>query len=339
MSMLIDNIDLSQIKENLLLNSFRILANGGLVASNNVDGFTDEFEDESGVDTVHSVNQSYDSSNDLYTSLSVSSKSEYYEGSDDGVMPIGNNNGNVRKAGQSFQMSVGACTVTKVGFLAVADVGSISGNVKLSVQTNNGNVPSGTLVNVNASIEGIWSENSWNEFTFDTPFNLEASTTYWLVAETVSAQAENVRGQISNDNSSPSYASGNLAYYNAGFWSAVGSNDVSFRIYASTLNNMTLLSNTIEAENQPSKAYFVGMIEGVDAITYNTDFTIEISRDEGTNYTLGNLSYKGTYDTSKDIVSCEIPLSSQNADKTIIVRMKTLNDKVLKIHGYGILWE
>lgn len=57
----------SKLEQNVLVNAFRIAINGSLVKFNMVDGIMDEFEDESGVDTGNCANQSYDSSNDLYT--------------------------------------------------------------------------------------------------------------------------------------------------------------------------------------------------------------------------------------------------------------------------------
>jgi hypothetical protein len=54
---------------NILLNAFRIAINGALSVFGMVDGFVDEFEDESGVDTSASSNENYDATNDLYKSM------------------------------------------------------------------------------------------------------------------------------------------------------------------------------------------------------------------------------------------------------------------------------
>jgi len=55
-----------RIEQNIMLNAFRIAVNGSLTQFNMTDGILDEYEDESGIDTVSSTNEEYDSSNDLY---------------------------------------------------------------------------------------------------------------------------------------------------------------------------------------------------------------------------------------------------------------------------------
>ena len=51
---------------NIVVLAFRLAYESSLAIFNMVDGFVDEYEDESGIDTVNSINESYDSSNDLY---------------------------------------------------------------------------------------------------------------------------------------------------------------------------------------------------------------------------------------------------------------------------------
>jgi hypothetical protein len=52
---------------NIALLAFKVATQDSLSVFNLVDGVSDEFEDETGVDTGNSANESYDSSNDLYT--------------------------------------------------------------------------------------------------------------------------------------------------------------------------------------------------------------------------------------------------------------------------------
>jgi len=52
---------------NIALLAFKIAEQDALAIYNMQDGFVDQFEDETGVDTGNSANESYDSSNDLYT--------------------------------------------------------------------------------------------------------------------------------------------------------------------------------------------------------------------------------------------------------------------------------
>jgi len=52
---------------NIALLAFKLAVQEGLSIFNLQDGFIDEYEDESGVDTGNSTNETYDSTNDLYS--------------------------------------------------------------------------------------------------------------------------------------------------------------------------------------------------------------------------------------------------------------------------------
>ena len=54
-------------QQNIVLNAFRIAINGSLTQFSMVDGIVDEYEDESGIDTANSINESFDSILDLYS--------------------------------------------------------------------------------------------------------------------------------------------------------------------------------------------------------------------------------------------------------------------------------
>jgi len=52
---------------NIALLAFKMATNDGLSIFNLQDGFMDEYEDETGIDTGNSLNETYDSTNDLYS--------------------------------------------------------------------------------------------------------------------------------------------------------------------------------------------------------------------------------------------------------------------------------
>lgn len=58
--------------DNIMLNAFRIAVNGALSIFNMIDGIVDEYEDESGIDTGSSINESYNSTDDYYLPLRTS---------------------------------------------------------------------------------------------------------------------------------------------------------------------------------------------------------------------------------------------------------------------------
>jgi len=58
---------------NIMVNSFNIAAAGGFAFQNMVDGVVDEFEDETGIDTSTSTNETYDATSDFYSNGGVPS--------------------------------------------------------------------------------------------------------------------------------------------------------------------------------------------------------------------------------------------------------------------------
>ena len=56
-----------RIESNILLNAFKIAINGSLSQFGMIDGITDEYEDESGIDTANCINESYNSEGNYYT--------------------------------------------------------------------------------------------------------------------------------------------------------------------------------------------------------------------------------------------------------------------------------
>jgi len=58
---------------NIMLNAFRIAIQGSLSLLHMVDAFVDEYEDESGIDTINSVSQLYNSTNNFYTPIGSAS--------------------------------------------------------------------------------------------------------------------------------------------------------------------------------------------------------------------------------------------------------------------------
>jgi hypothetical protein len=103
--------------------------------------------------------------------------------------------------------------------------------------------------------------------------------------------------------------------------------------------NMTLFSNGNTAEAQPDTARIVLFEEDVDAITINTDLKAYVSRDGGTTYTQVTLADKGDYDNNKRLLAATIDISGQPSGTNMKYKLESLNNKDLKIHGTGLLWD
>ena len=107
----------------------------------------------------------------------------------------------------------------------------------------------------------------------------------------------------------------------------------------SLTQNMTLVSNATEAEEIPDTVRMVIMEEDVDAITENTDFFGEVSRDNGANWVTITLVDEGDYSAAGRILTGIGDVSGQAADKTMRCRVRVVNNKDCKVHGWGKLWD
>lgn len=137
--------------------------------------------------------------------------------------------GGVEKAeAQSFQLST-ALTVKSIETYIKWWKGT-PGNISVRIETNNAGVPSGTLVHADATatIQAFLTDAySWKEATFSNAVSLSASTTYWIVLS-IAAGANDNAYLWGSDGSSPTYASGNRAYFPA--WTADTGTDHFFRV-------------------------------------------------------------------------------------------------------------
>lgn len=246
-----------RIELNTMLNAFRIAINGSLSQFNMVDGITDEFEDETGVDTASSTNEDYDSTNDLYKPTTVAAlELDYMEYANDGAAQAAyvtsaapgevidqqsggtsgrtfghNYAGSPRWLAQSFILS-GAKTVTAVEIWQKTVTGSPTGNWTFRIETDSAGEPSGTLAHANASVvvapPGVEQA---AKGTFASSFALSASTTYWVVAQ-CDYQDSGDYWDIAYSGANP-YASGMVATTTDGGanWTLDTGDDLYFKVY------------------------------------------------------------------------------------------------------------
>ncbi len=103
--------------------------------------------------------------------------------------------------------------------------------------------------------------------------------------------------------------------------------------------DLELISESFEAEATPTEGRVCIFLEEVDSITLNTDLKAYVSRDDGTTWTQITLTNEGEYDSSKDILSGSVSVSSQPSDKTMRYKIITDNLKVVKVHGASLSWK
>ena len=106
---------------------------------------------------------------------------------------------------------------------------------------------------------------------------------------------------------------------------------------ASIAPDMTLQSNADTALAQPDNVFAVLRQQDVDAVTLNTDLTIEASRDGGTTWTAITLAEAATLSPDR-ILTGSADISAQPVGTAMKWRLKTLNAKSQKIHAVGLEW-
>jgi len=105
----------------------------------------------------------------------------------------------------------------------------------------------------------------------------------------------------------------------------------------SIMLNMTLISDVVVAEAEPSQTRIVLFEEDVDAITLNTDLKVYASIDGGSNYDQITLSDEGDWNTGKRILSGIVDVSARTGTN-IKYKAITYNEKNLKLHGVTQSW-
>ena len=190
-----------------------------------------------------------------YTELFDARRMTWYDSGDDADSAVGNVAATEEKRAQSFQIG----TTVKIKSIQVyMRRGTAVGNITARIETNSGSLPTGTLVDTNATATvtnaNVGTSNGWIEFTFSTAFNLTASTTYWLVLQSAAFGSETGAFQVRVDGSSPTYTNGNLATKSgAGAWSADATKDMLFRVNGNATAVNCAIISSLSGSN---KAYF-----------------------------------------------------------------------------------
>jgi hypothetical protein len=162
---------------------------------------------------------------------------------------LGDRNNNEMGVGQSFQVQAKK-TITGIQLKRHSISGSPTGNWVIRIETDNAGVPSGTLVNANATTTGtpISSDGETKDFNFAVPFPVEADTTYWIVVS-CDAQATNVRWDLDVTNTNP-YALGVCFYKLGSTVTLVAGEDMHFIVYTQPLQSYS--ESTIKTQGSYS---------------------------------------------------------------------------------------
>jgi hypothetical protein len=103
--------------------------------------------------------------------------------------------------------------------------------------------------------------------------------------------------------------------------------------------NMTLINNAYTASSAPAEARVTVRIIENDATTINTDFTCEVSRNGGSNWTTASLVYDQTISGEKQYLDTGIDISGQPSGTSMKYRLKCLNNKDIDVSYMFLEWK
>ena len=125
-----------------------------------------------------------------------------------------------------------------------------------------------------------------------------------------------------------------------------GGNGVVIRSYSegafATYTDMTLVSNSVTAEAQPTKADVVlTYTNGAGTATINTDLIASVSRDGGTTYTAVTLASQGTTGGQTIASASGVDISGQPSGTSMVWKVATANQSGSKktfLNGVSLGW-
>lgn len=192
---------------------------------------------------------------------------------------IGDQAGTERAQAQSFQYG----TAVKVRGLEVnlkKNAGTPT-DITVRIETNNAGVPSGTLVdsNATATIPAFTTTTyGWKSIEFPASFSLAASTTYWIIIKIAAGPNDNNYAWASKSTSG--YADGNMANSADGgsTWTAAAAEDAYFRIKGESSQVNDMLISAVGGTRK--------MLIATGDIASQTQGNARIYSFDGTNWTL-----------------------------------------------------
>lgn len=109
--------------------------------------------------------------------------------------------------------------------------------------------------------------------------------------------------------------------------------------YTSPTTNLVIPSAALAPLAVPSRGMFIGLVEPIDSVTYGTDLTISMSRDNGSTWDALTLEQVGTSTitvsgspTEVDVIYGEASLTGASQQNGLY-RWESFNTKRLRLHG------
>lgn len=301
-------------------------------------GWLDDYTDETGVDTDASENDEYSSDDGgYYTSLAIVPADSFTIALNSNG--AGNNNWSIRQVlpAASLSNSGAAIRITLTGNTA-----NTTNLDHVSIVERDGTTDDGTTTPTEITFSGSSGVNialggtatsDWISFTLDD------TKDYLLIMDHSSSSAHRY-----NSSTGTFYYNTNADSWDqqtvSGFSAFTGTSAITkLEVAAAMGGDLTLVSAAYEATtNDPDNASVLALIKDNEAVTINTDYTMEFSIDNGA--TWESLTGTVLYDTGIYLV-CQFDKKglTPTGDATCRYRFKILNGKDLEIHGIRTVLE
>ncbi len=253
-----------------------------------------------------------------YVSNAAEAIVQEYPSGQDAATNINGETGAAERVAESFQHNANfSCSKVSV---YIQKAGSPTDNIIADIQTDSSGLPSGTLVDANATkaIDASTIDTSYTfvDFTFPASITLTANTQYHLVLRRSGSNDETNRIQWGTDSSTPTYANGIWERRNSGTWITNADIDFLFKIYSSNYlqsysgsgtgyitqgtYSLKVVATTDANGKTLTKTAAIGNLTGVK----NLKFDIRASR-TGANIKLGIVDAGATTEITPTIITAD----------------------------------
>lgn len=289
-------------------------------------GIADAYDSETDVDTATSTNESYDSGNDLYSPTGGSNSLI----STSGLTKLGNLTGGGGLAAAFDGTTTGTAASgaflnpSVSGYNNFVGVDWGSGVTKTVTEyryygPNDAGPVSSFATTI--KLQGSNDNSSWTDLHTSGTLSTSANTTLTVTSGITTSTAYRYHRIAMNGDGSSSAFAVEVQFYEAG-----------------TINNMTLVSNAFTASAVPTVARVATFIDPQVAMTINTDFTAEASRDGGSTWTAITLALVSNPVGTVEQYEGSASISAQPSGSSMKYRLKTLNNKDIDVTGTVFQW-
>jgi len=297
---------------NIVLLLFRMMIEHGLSVQDMVDGFADEFEDQTGIDTGDSSGQTYVADADCYRNYTEAdnASSATYSSDDSGTAFSRLYDGDTSTAWISdngtneVDLYVEFASAVALVKMALAAPASYEERMP-------------TAFTVKGSATGTWAG---EEITL-----LSVSGLSWT------ASGEKQWRVTDPDDTYQYYCltltdkTGSFGYgneYHVGY----------LELHVPTLSSMSLITEAVTAAAQPDDGWVVALAEGGDDLAYS------MSRDGGTSWTAATLEDQGISIDGYAVLAGSVDLSSQPSGTSMALKATATASNFVRLHAHAGQW-